>query len=310
MRTKSFAPVWIALSLFCLAGTASAHEPTTSAEKAEKRGAHFHHVRLNVTDPAATIAFYTKNLGAVETQYFGRHPALFTERSFLLLNKVDSPPPFMPHSAVSHIGWASVNGQADYEWLKSQGVEFETPIGKLGNNYGMYFFGPDKELLELWTGGKHHRFDHVHLWASNVDATVKWYQKHLGLTGRAGPKPTTPDREDIRAIWMGFMQCDNVGFAVFGRPEFDSIWWPGGSYTKDDAPDEFQPTKGRAIDHLAFSYRDIEPVFQRMKDAGVEIVEPIAKRDDVGHRSFFVVAPDQVLIEIVEAKPIPESSWE
>lgn len=284
----------------------SAGSPEVDGEEA----AHFHHVRLNVVDPAKTIEFYTKNLGAVEIKYRSRVPALFTERSFLLLNKAASPPPHLPHSAISHIGWASVNGQADFEWLKSRGVEFETPIGKLGNNYGMYFYGPDKELIELWTGGKHHRFDHVHLWATDVETTARWYEKHLGLKVRVNPKPTSKDREDIRAIWMAFMQCDNVGFAVFGRPDFDSRWWPGGSYTKEDAPSEFQTTKGRAIDHLAFSYRRIEPVYERMQAAGVKIAEPITLREDTGHKSFYIVAPDEILIEIVEAKPIPESSWE
>lgn len=285
--------------------------PMAQAEdNAESPPAHFHHVRLNVTDPDKTIAFYKKFLGAIETKYHDRAPALFTERSFLLLNKVDDAPPYLPHSALSHIGWGSVDGPADFKWLKSQGVEFETPIGQLGNNYGMYFYGPDKELIELWTGDKNHRFNHVHLWASDVAETASWYEKHLGLSIRVGPKPTSKDRENILALWMGFMQCDNVGFAVFGRPDFDSVWWPGGSYTKDDAPDEFQPTKGRTIDHLAFSYRNIEPVFERMKAAGVEIVDPIAVRADVGHRSFFVLAPDKVLVEIVEAGPIPDSSWE
>ncbi len=291
--------------LLLLSARASLAQDTEGVEPA-----HFHHVRLNVTDPAETIKFYTKNLGATQTKYHGLVDALFTERSFLLLNKVDSPPQYMPHSAISHIGWGSVDGQADYEWLKSQGVEFETPIDQLGNNYGMYFYGPDKELVELWTGDKNHRFNHVHLWATDVATTADWYKQHLGLSTRVGPKPTLKSREDIRAIWMGFIECDNVGFAVFGRPDFDSRWWPGGSYTKEDAVDEFQTTRGRAIDHLAFSYRDIEPVFERMKADGVEIVEPIALREDVGHKSFFIMAPDKVLIEIVEAKPIPDSSWE
>jgi catechol 2,3-dioxygenase-like lactoylglutathione lyase family enzyme len=297
--------------LLALAATAASltFSQAQAADDVGNEPAHFHHVRLNVSDPAKTIEFYAKNLGAVEIKYHGRVPALFAERSFLLFNKVDSPPPYLPHSAISHIGWGSVNGQADYEWLKSRGVQFETPIGKLGNNYGMYFYGPDKELVELWTGGQNHRFDHVHLWATDVAATAGWYQKHLGLTARVLPKPKTKDRENILSIWMAFMQCDNVGFAVFGRPDFDSRWWPGGSYTKKDAPDEFQSTAGRAIDHLAFSYRRIEGVYQRLKAAGVEIVEPIAPRD-VGHKSFFVMAPDRVLIEIVEAKPIPEGSWE
>jgi hypothetical protein len=47
-----------------------------------------------------------------------------------------------------------------------------------------------------------------------------------------------------------------------------------------------------------------------MRAAGDEIVEPISLKSDVGHRSFFVQAPDKLLVEIVEAKPIPEASWE
>ncbi len=302
MRSKYVLLVFLAAALF--ARVLCAAEETDSEEPA-----HFHHVRLNVTDPSETIDFYSKNLGAVRVQYQGRAPALFTERSFILLNEVDAAPPYLPHSAISHIGWGSVDGPSDFEWLKSRGVEFETPIGKLGNNYGMYFYGPDKELIELWTGERNHRFNHVHLWATDVAATAEWYKQHLGVTARVLPKPQTRDYEDIRSIWMAFLQCDNVSFAVFGRPDFDSRWWPGGSYTKEDAPDEFETTRGRAIDHLAFSYRRIEPVFERMKAAGVEIVEPIAERE-LGHKSFFVMAPDKVLIEIVEAKPLPEASWE
>jgi hypothetical protein len=48
-----------------------------------------------------------------------------------------------------------------------------------------------------------------------------------------------------------------------------------------------------------------------MKAAGLDIVEPIAVRQqDGGLKSFFVQAPDGVLVEIVESKPIPEGIWE
>lgn len=43
-----------------------------------------------------------------------------------------------------------------------------------------------------------------------------------------------------------------------------------------------------------------------MKDAGVQIVEPIAMRPADDPKSFFVEGPDNVLIEIVKAKPIPD----
>ena len=73
----------------------------------------------------------------------------------------------------------------------------------------------------------------------------------------------------------------------------------------------FETSRGRPIDHFAFSFRDLRAAFARMKAAGVEIVEPIAaRREDGGLMSFFVKAPDGVLVEIVESKPIPEGIWE
>jgi hypothetical protein len=42
----------------------------------------------------------------------------------------------------------------------------------------------------------------------------------------------------------------------------------------------------------------------------VKIVQPIAMQESLKLKSFFVLAPDDVLIEIVEEKPIPEGAWE
>ena len=48
-----------------------------------------------------------------------------------------------------------------------------------------------------------------------------------------------------------------------------------------------------------------------MKKEGVEIVDGIKTRKEYGGmKSFFVRGPEKVLIEIVEAKPIPEGIWE
>ena len=74
--------------------------------------------------------------------------------------------------------------------------------------------------------------------------------------------------------------------------------------------DRLAPTRGHSIDHFSFPYRRIKPVFDRLKKAGVTIVEPIAVRPEFGFKSFFVQAPDGVLVEIVEAAPIPHASWE
>ncbi len=73
---------------------------------------------------------------------------------------------------------------------------------------------------------------------------------------------------------------------------------------------KFPVTEGTAIDHIAFSFRDIAPVHARMVEAGVEIVHPIRKNSDYGITSFFVRGPDNLLVEIVQDRPVPEGIWE
>lgn len=267
---------------------------------AEDVPANFHHVRLNVTNPEKTIEFYRRFLNAVPVKYRGVTDALFTEKSFILLNKVDLPPRNAPTTAIAHIGWGGKNGPTEFEWLKSQGVEFETPVTPLGNNYYMYFYGADRELIEIFTGSQNYLFNHVHLYATDVNEMAEWFSKYLGLPNR-GPRPRP---EDPERIWSNGTRADNVGIVIFEKPK------PGGRLWTEGMKEEFEPTQGHAINHIAFSYRDIGPVFERMKRDGAEIVEPIAERPDMGHKSFFVLAPDKLLVEIVEQKPIPEGIWE
>lgn len=270
--------------------------------------AHFHHVRLNATQPAKSMAFYQKHLGAVPIKYRGGTNALFVERSFLLFNKVDSPPPTDLVSGIWHIGWGGVDVPNEYRWLARQGVKFHTtpqPLPGFDNHY-MYLWGPDQELIEVNTMG-HHRFAHVHFFADDVNATCEWYAQHLGLRPRRAKVPRPKgDPETLLGIWMNFITCDNVQMIFFGKPDFEKpvSWW------RDPPLRDIQPTQGRAIDHVAFSYREIDPVYARMKEAGVAIVAEPATCEPFGFRSFLVEGPDRVLIEIVEEKPIPEGIWD
>lgn len=60
---------------------------------------------------------------------------------------------------------------------------------------------------------------------------------------------------------------------------------------------------------MAFSYGDIDPVYERLQASGADIAQPIAESPEYGFRSFFVNGPDGLLVEIVEAKPVPEGLW-
>jgi catechol 2,3-dioxygenase-like lactoylglutathione lyase family enzyme len=270
--------------------------------------AHFHHVRLNVTNVAESIRFYSRVFGAVPIKFRGSD-AVFTERSLILFNEVTQPPQSDLVSGIWHIGWGGVDVKNEYEWWKARGVDIHTPLSPLPGQDNFYFYlrGPDKELIEINTMG-HHRFAHVHLFASDVNETTRWYTQHLGLTPqRPLPVPQPDgDMQTLRTIWLNSFRCDNVSFIVFGKPDRDPPppWW------RDPPLREIKPTQDRPIDHIAFSYPQIEPVFQRMKAAGATIVQPIAVQDSLKLKSFFVLAPDAVLVEIVEAKPIPEGAWE
>jgi catechol 2,3-dioxygenase-like lactoylglutathione lyase family enzyme len=265
--------------------------------------ARFHHVHLNVTDPQRTLAFYSKHFGASPVKFGGVADALFTERSFLLLQKVPSPASSDLTTGIWHIGWGGVNVPVEYEGLKAAGVEFHTPPTPLGANHYMYLLGPDRELVEIYSGERNHRFNHVHLFASDVNVTAQWYADHLGLAlqRRTVPRPT-----DAARLWLNAIIVDNVTFYVFAKPDTN----PPPSWWREPPLKTLEPTRGRVIDHIAFSYRDIGPVFNRLKAAGVAIVEPIGSRDPYRLKSFFVQGPDQVLVEIVEARPIPDASWE
>src|SRR5262249_58161212 len=123
--------------------------------------------------------------GAVPVRYRGTVDVLYTERSFLLLNPVAAAPAAALTSGIWHIGWGGVDVKSEYEWWRNRGVTIHTPLSPLPgpDNYYFYISGPDEELIEINTMG-HHRFGHVHLFATDVNETTSWYAKHLGLEPR------------------------------------------------------------------------------------------------------------------------------
>lgn len=297
------------LLLLTACAQADAEPGTRSLVTADRQAdfpndAHFHHVHLNVTDVERTRAWYETYFGANRVDYRDRVPALFTEKSFFLLNEVDETPRDNFGTNFWHIGWAGVDGHSEFDWRTEQGIEVQTPLTALGNNFFMYFWGPDRELVEVYTGSRNHRYEHVHLVPSNIDATLDWFRTNFDL------EPNNPPRgRDPSGMKVATIRIDNVNLIMFEVP-------PAG--TPDDQYDailpsrikpEYEGTEGRAMDHIAFSFADIDPVFERMVAAGTTIVDPIAVREPFGFRSFFVRAPDQLLVEVVEEGPVPEGIW-
>lgn len=280
-------------------------DPTTIQSATE--AAHFHHIRLKVTDPQRTLDFYKKFFGATEVAYRGQSRALFTEKSFVLLDKVVSAPATNEGTSLWHIGWGGVDGASEFGWRVAEGIQVQRPLtrpvldGVDNKAEYMYFWGPDRELVEVSTASRNHRFDHVHLLSSDAEATTAWFKEYLGLTADFGASVY------FNGVMMNIVRADNVSIVIFARPTPDSgnqfaakALWPSAG---------FQPTDGRAVSSIAFSYRDLAPVMARMKKAGLSIVREIETDPRHGHTSFLVRGPDQLLVEIVEEKSVPEGIW-
>lgn len=189
------------------------------------------------------------------------------------------------------------------------------------------------------------RFHHVHLNSTDLERTFQFYQKVFGalpvkyggtadalftgrgfiLASKVAQPPTSIEQTAVRHIgWAGVDGPNEFAWWQAQGVEFHTPLTPLGqnwffymhknSYYADSErrlpPDRtLETSRGSPIDHFAFSYADIEPAFERMRAAGAQIVDPIRTRDEFGFKSFFVMGPDRVLIEVVEAKPIPDALW-
>src|SRR5262249_47568329 len=70
-------------------------------------------------------------------------------------------------------------------------------------------------------------------------------------------------------------------------------------------PAKFAKTDDHPFGHVAFAFADLDAVLERAKSMDLEIVAEPKLDETYGFRSFFVRAPNQVLIELVEAAQVP-----
>jgi len=109
-------------------------------------------------------------------------------------------------------------------------------------------------------------YDHVHLAAPDQAAAVEWYRTHLG----------------------GQLSAEGKDRVTFGKTRF--------IFLKNDNP---QPSAGTAIDHIGFSFADLDAKMKELQAAGVKVVTPV--RDVAGlFKLGFIEDPWGVKIELVQ----------
>lgn len=109
-------------------------------------------------------------------------------------------------------------------------------------------------------------YDHVHLAASDPQAASKWYRDHFG--------GEEVDGRDDRMLW--------------GTTRF--IW---------RREDNARPSEGGAVDHLGFSFVDLDAKLRELEAAGATITSP--RRDVEGLFPLaFVVDPWGTKLELIQ----------
>ncbi len=267
--------------------------------------AHFHHVHLNTVDPARALEFYTTTFESEKAKFLGRTDAVWAHQSWILFTKVDAPPPWEPVSAIWHVGWGAQDMPAEYKKQVERGTKFFTPLTDISelartpNFYYAYVESPDRVLVELNTAA-HHHFGHVHLFSEDPVAAAEFYMKYLGATRRS----TLPLSREVR-MYKGLpvgpsasLMADDVNIIIFpaehSRQSYPEYW--------KDGRTTLAPSKGRAVDHIGFSFDNLADAVERMKKDGVTVTDDVRTVANGALKIAFIEGPDKIRIELVEGR--------
>lgn len=288
----------------CLMGAINSGNSQDQTTITSANEAHFHHLHLNTTDPQRAIDFYTSRFDSEKGKFAGLMDAVWTQKSWILFTKVKEAPPSDLTSSIWHFGWGAENMKAEYERQQKLGSKFFTPltdISDIGGNpnakdtfYYAYIESPDKALIEINTAA-HHRFGHLHLFSADPVAAGEWYVKHLGAKGRV---PRSREPRMYRGYQIGpsaSLMIDNVNIIIFPA-----------EYLKKDYPDrwkdkvELETTKGRVVDHIGFSFDNLNDAVEKLRKDGVKITDEIRSVANGKIKFAFAEGPDRIRIELVE----------
>ena len=115
-------------------------------------------------------------------------------------------------------------------------------------------------------------FDHVHLFASDVDATIRWFRTMFGA----------------ELVWdEQAAGARNVRLAI-GRA-FGHLY--------DQPP---KAPRGGAFHHLGLATDDLDALVAHMTSQGATIRNPV--RDEPKFRYVMVAGPDDLLVELFECR--------
>jgi catechol 2,3-dioxygenase-like lactoylglutathione lyase family enzyme len=117
------------------------------------------------------------------------------------------------------------------------------------------------------------RFDHVHIFARDVDAMAQWFAIHLGATVQRSEVRTEASLGSLRLFFQK-VQSD-------------------------------QDRSGNGVlDHLAFAVEGIDALATRLEAGGALFAKPLHEARP-GVRALFLEGPERLRVEILERTAAP-----
>lgn len=295
--------------------------------------ARFHHLHMNSTNPAAAADYYVKAFASsTRTTFNGLEAVKTSNNVHIVFNRVNTPPPTGPQSAIWHFGWNTVDSRAllqKFHEMKLNVVPmYGDPEGNIveissdslpgfptkaridemrkqgtqPSRVGgfQYLKGPDDSLIENAGNYPTEYFNHVHMYHEDPGCASQWYATHLGGStgrGRAGAPaaPTDCKRPYIDPSWPAFVKEGMVRepSGTIGVGDMVSIL-----IRPRHGP--YVSPRGQVVDHVGFSVPDLAAALTRLRAAGVKVTEDVHQWGTF--RVAMIEGPDLVAIELVEVK--------
>ena len=244
--------------------------------------ADYHHVHITTSAPQEGVRWYTEHLDCQPVA--DRNDAADCDGVEVV---------FVPQATmggtqgtgVNHIGFSYADltakmGELEAVGVRGSGVRLQRfeDGSSLRDIPGLFkigfIFDPWGTRIELVEDEEFLGFHHIHLSATDPEATLAWYRDNVG-----------GESASLRGRLDGLLFGD-VWLLVSPHPE-------GMPAT----------TEGRAIDHLGFVVSDLDSVAAEMRRNGLafqqEPLVPVNGRTSA--KQAFLVGPDNVRLEVVEA---------
>jgi lactoylglutathione lyase len=227
----------------------------------------YHHMHLTATNSEEGAQWYADHFDGEKNggvAIFGHTVLAFYQK--------EAGFPGSSGSAVDHIGFSVPDIEAKMTQLEEAGVKIVKGVRQEKIYKIAWVEDPWGTLIEIIEDSDLLGFHHFHLLSADPDATIKWYQETFG--------GEITDYKGIGALKTIAYGEDGVRLIINLNREAK------------------EPTIGRSIDHLGWSFADLDAAAEVLKGKGVNFtLDPQPFRD---LRIAFIDAPDGVRIELVQ----------